>query len=184
MRIATAWFLSLVFVGAGCSSAKKDSENLDADIASTGCIADPSKAADSALPLAVGDKAVGMICPRSDQDFYAIEVGPGMNLLDVNLAYPSALSKVVLQARLFEADGITQVPNATASDTDSTDGKNSVVTTFAVPNPGSYMLRVSDANDANSDSVNSYVLQVATALDPDTHEPNDTAATAWRSCSP
>jgi hypothetical protein len=178
MRIATAWFLSLVFVGAGCSSAKKDSENLDADIASTGCIADPSKAADSALPLAVGDKAVGMICPRSDQDFYAIEVGPGMNLLDVNLAYPSALSKVVLQARLFEADGITQVPNATASDTDSTDGKNSVVTTFAVPNPGSYMLRVSDANDANSDSVNSYVLQVATALDPDTHEPNDTAAQA------
>ena len=94
MRIATAWFLSLVFVGAGCSSAKKDSENLDADTASTGCIADPSKAADSALSLAVGDKLVGMICPLSDQDFYAIDVGPGMNLLDVNLAYPSALSKV------------------------------------------------------------------------------------------
>jgi hypothetical protein len=178
MRIATAWFLSSVLCVAGCSSAKKDGEDLDADVASNGCIADPSKAAASALPLAVGDKAVGMICPRSDQDFYTIEVGQGMNLLDVNLAYPSALSKVVLQARLFEADAITQVPNAAASDTDSTDGKNSVVTTFAVPKPGSYILRVGDANDASSDSVNSYVLQVATALDPDTHEANDTAALA------
>jgi hypothetical protein len=83
------------------------------------------------------------------------------------------LSKIALQVRLFEADGVTQVANASASDSDSTDGKNAVAATFAVPKPGSYVVRVSDATDANSDSVNSYVLQVAGAVDPDSHEPND-----------
>jgi len=178
MRIATAWFLSLSLAALGCGSSKPDDTNLDGDIVGNGCIADLSTGAASALALAVADKAVGMICPRADQDFYAVEVGAGANLLDVSLAYPSALSKVVLQARLFESDGVTQVPNASASDSNSTDGKNAVVTTFAVPKPGPYILRVSDANDANTDSVNGYVLQVTTALDPDSHEPNDTAAQA------
>jgi len=172
MRIATALFLSMVVGAASCGSSKKSGEDLDADSPSNGCIVDLSKGADSAIALAVGDKAVGMICPRNDQDFYVVAVGAGMNLLDVNVSYPSALSKVVLQARLFESDGITQVPNALASDTNSTDGKNALVTTFAVPKPASYVLRVSDTNDANSDSVNSYVLQVSTA------EPNDTPAQA------
>jgi hypothetical protein len=178
MRIATAWFLSASVAALGCGSSKPDDTNLDGDIPSNGCITDPSTGAASAAPLAASEKAVGMVCPRGDQDFYAIDVPAGANLLDVSLSYPSALSKVVLQARLFEADGVTQVPNASASDTNSTDGKASVVTTFAVPNPGAYILRVNDASDANSDSVNGYVLQVATALDPDTHEPNDIAAQA------
>lgn len=177
MRIATAWFLSLACIQLGCGASKKEGD-LDADLASSGCIADVSKAVDSALTLATGDKAVGMICPRGDNDFYVVQVGAGTNLIDVSLAYPSALSKVVLQARLFEADGVTQVANAIASDTDSKDGKSALATTFAVPKPGAYVLRVGDANDANADSVNSYVLQVGTAADPDTHEPNDTAAQA------
>jgi hypothetical protein len=177
MRIATAWLLSIAVGGLGCGSAKKSGDPVDADSPGNGCIVDESRAAASALRPLAGDKTEGMVCPRGDQDFYAIEVGAGMNLLDVNVGYASALSKVMLQARLFEADGTTQVPNAIASDTSSSDGKNAVVTTFAV-SAGSYILRVSDANDANSDSVNSYVLQTATAVDPDAHEPNDTAAQA------
>ncbi len=179
MRIATAWFLSASVAAWGCGSSKSDDTMLDGgDIPSSGCITDPSTGAASAVPLAIGEKALGMVCPRGDQDFFAIEVAAGANLLDVSLSYPSALSKVALQARLYEADGITQVPNATASDTSSTDGKSAVSTTFAVPQPGAYILRVGDAGDANTDSVNGYVLQVATETDPDSHEPNDTAVQA------
>ena len=101
-----------------------------------------------------------------------------MNLLDVNLAYPSSLTKVSLQVRLLQADGITEVPGAVASDTNPNDGKSAVVTTFAIPQPGSYVLRVSDASNAAADNANIYVLQVALATDPDTHEPNGTAAQA------
>ncbi|HEX7597176.1 MAG TPA: hypothetical protein VF518_03115 [Polyangia bacterium] len=177
MQIAIAWFLSAALLVVGCSS-KKRTETVDADVASGGCVTDLSKGPDTALPLTQGEKAVGMVCPAGDQDFYAIQVSEGMNLLDVNLAYPSALSKVALQVRLYEVDGVTQVPNAMASDSNASDGKSAVVTTFAVPKPGAYILRVDDASGMAADKVNSYVMQVSAAADPDTHEPNDTAAQA------
>jgi hypothetical protein len=178
MRIATAWFLSATLAWIGCGSSKKSNSALDADLSPSGCVVDDSKGGDSAIPLVPGSKAVGQICPRGDQDFFLVEVGPGMNLLDVNLAYPSAVTKVNLQVRLLEADGVTEVPGAVASDTAANDGKSAVVTTFAVPQPGSYVLRVNDAGDDAADNVNSYVLQVALAADPDSHEPNGTAALA------
>jgi hypothetical protein len=178
MRIATAWFLSGTLALLGCSSSKKSNAVPDADVSANGCVLDDSKGGDSAIPLQPGVKASGQICPRGDQDFFSIEVGPGMNLLDVNLAYPSSLTKVSLQVRLLQADGITEVPGAVASDTNPNDGKSAVVTTFAIPQPGSYVLRVSDASNAAADNANIYVLQVALATDPDTHEPNGTAAQA------
>ena len=178
MQIATALSLSAVLVLASCSGSKKRSDGADADVASNGCLIDSSKDPESAQTVTLGDKTEGMICPRGDQDFFAVTVGAGMNLLDVNLAYPSAVSKVALQVRLYEAGGVTQVANGMASDTNTSDGKNAVVTSFAVPKPGKYILRVNDASDAASDSVNSYVLQVSAATDTDTHEPNDTAAQA------
>jgi hypothetical protein len=178
MQIATALFLSTMLVLASCGGSKKRSDTADADVASNGCVTDISTGRESAESVAMGDKAVGMICPRGDQDYFLVKVGAGTNLLDVNLAYPSAVSKVALQVRLYEADGVTQVVNGLASDTNTGDGKSAVVTSFAVPTPGDYILRVSDASDAASDSVNSYVLQVTAAADSDTHEPNDTAAQA------
>lgn len=178
MRIATAWFLSVVFLGLGCSS-KQGGGDTDTNTATTaGCMTDSSTGASSAVALASGDMAKGMICPSGDQDFFAVEVGPGMRLLDVNLSYSSPLSKVMPQACLFAADGITQIPNASASDTDSSDGKVAVATTFAVLAPGAYVLRISDANDRAADTVNNYVLGVTAAADPDTHEANDTPAEA------
>ena len=179
MRIVIAWFLSATVGLLGCSSSKRASVVPDAAASAGGCVIDDSKGGDSAIPLPSGEKVSGQICPRGDQDFYAIDVDPGMNLLDVNLAYPpSSLTKVNLQASLFQADGVTEVPGAVASDTNSTDGKSAVVTTFAVPQPGHYILRVDDVSGAAADNMNFYVLQVAPALDPDTHEPNGTAALA------
>ena len=178
MRIATAWFLSVTLALIGCSSSKQSDVTIDANVSASGCVLDDSQGAVSAIPLQPGDKAVGQICPRGDQDYFSIEVGAGMNLLDVSLAYPSAVTKVNLQVRLLEADGITEVPGAVASDTSATDGKSAVVTTFAVPQPGSYILRVNDVGDDAADNVNSYVLQVTPAADPDSHEPNGTRALA------
>jgi len=178
MRIATAWFLSGTLAIIGCSSSKKRDVALDADVSAGGCVLDDSKGADSAIPLQPGIKATGQICPRGDQDFFAIDVAPGMNLLDVNLAYPSALTKVSLQVRLLQADGVTEVPGAVASDTNPNDGKSAVATTFAISQPGRYVLRVNDVGNASADNTNIYVLQVAPATDPDTHEPNGTAALA------
>lgn len=178
MRVATAWFLSGTLALIGCSKSKTSNGPLDADVSAGGCSVDDSKGGESAIALQAGDKAVGQICPVGDQDFFAIEVGAGMNLLDVNLAYPSALTKVNLEVSLLEADGVTAVPQAMASDTTPNDGKSAVVTTFAVPQPGSYVLRVDDAGNNAADNVNSYVLQVTPAADPDTHEPNGTRALA------
>ena len=177
MRIATAWFLSVV-VAAGCGSSKKDGAGADADVAQLGCVEDPSKGAATAVALASGAKSSGMICPRGDRDFFLVTVEEGKTLLDVSFAYPQAITKVVPRARLFEKDGTTQVPGAVATDSNSGDGKVAVATTFAVPAAGTYVLEVGDATDGNVDSVNSYVVQIATATDPDTHEKNDTPATA------
>jgi len=178
MRIATAWFLSFTLALLGCSSSKKTSVVPDAATPAGGCVVDDSKGGDSAVALQAGVKVSGQICPRGDQDFYSIDVEAGMNLLDVNLAYPSSLTKVNLQVQLFQADGVTAVPDAVASDTNASDGRSAVVTTFAIPQPGRYILRVGDASNAAGDNMNLYVLQVAPAVDPDTHEPNGTAALA------
>lgn len=110
MRVATAWFLSGMLALLGCSGSKKGSVALDAAAPAGGCVVDDSTGADSAIPLQLGAKATGQICPPGDRDFFAINVDPGTNLLDVNLAYPSALTKVTLQVSLLEADGVAQVP--------------------------------------------------------------------------
>jgi hypothetical protein len=176
MRIATAWCLSVGFMVA-CGSSKPE-VTLDADVVPVGCLEDSSKGAASAVPLAAGVKSVGMICPRGDRDYFLVTVAAGEDLLDVSFTYPQAVTKVVPRARLFAPDGVTQVPNAVAVDPASGDGKAAVATTFAVPAPGTYILEVGDATDANLDSVNTYVVQVAGAVDPDGHERNDTPATA------
>jgi len=145
MRIATAWFLSGTLAFIGCASSKKDDSQFNAstdggpgaDPLAAGCVVDDSKGGSSAIPLVAGSKAVGQICPRGDQDYFSIEGGAGMNLLDVSLAYPSSVTKVNLQVQLLQADGITEVPGAVATDSDANDGKSAVVTTFAVPSPGS-----------------------------------------------
>lgn len=178
MRIATAWFLSGTLALVGCGSSTKGGLALDADVSAGGCVLDDSKGGDSAIALQPSVKASGQICPRGDQDYFSIEVGAGMNLLDVNLAYPSALTKVNLQVCLLKADGVTEVPGAVASDTNASDGQSAVVTTFAVPQPGRYVLRVNDVSNTAADNANIYVLQVAPATDPDAHEPNGTAALA------
>jgi len=132
MRIATAWFLSVTLALIGCSSSKKSNVVLDAAVSGGGCVPDDSKGGDSAIALQPGAKASGQICPRGDQDFYSIDVAAGMNLLDVSLSYPSSVTKVSLQVRLLEADGVTEVPGAVASDTNANDGASAVATTFAI----------------------------------------------------
>jgi len=105
MRVATAWFLSGMLALLGCSSSQK--QRLPrCRRAGRRCVVDDSTGAASAIPLQLGAKATGQICPPGDRDFFAINVDPGMNLLDVNLAYPSALTKVTLQVSLLEADGL------------------------------------------------------------------------------
>lgn len=173
MRMSTAWFLSFAFMWGGCgSSPSAGDDTIPNNPSSNGCVTDLSKRGDTAQPLPLGEKATGMICPMGDQDFFLVVVEPGKNLLDVSLAYPSAPSAVALQVRLFQQDGVTPVINGAATDNKS--GESAVKATFAVA-PGTYVLRVGDANDAAADKVNSYVLQAATAVDPDSHEPNDSA---------
>jgi hypothetical protein len=178
MKKSTAWFLSAALALVGCSGSKKRATDFDAGGTSGACLVDPSKGPDTATPLALGVKVEDMICPQGDQDFYAVQVGQGMNLLDVSLAYASPIGRVALRVGLYEADGITEVPNAVAADTNTADGQNAVVTTLAVPKPGAYILRVDDAKGTGVDNMNSYVLQASGATDPDTHEPNGSAVQA------
>ena len=77
MQIATALSLSAVLVLASCSGSKKRSDGADADVASNGCLIDSSKDPESAQTVTLGDKTEGMICPRGDQDFFAVTVARG-----------------------------------------------------------------------------------------------------------
>lgn len=165
---------------AGCSEDKKPGGAGGASGAGgTGnCVQETSKDAASAVKLPAGMAVSGMVCPLGDVDFFSIDVPAGQTLIDLNAGYPMSTTRVALSLALFAADGVAAIANGQAADTMPDDGTSSVTTTFKVPAAGTYMLAVRDAGDHARDDLNTYSLRATPAADPDTHEPNDTAADA------
>jgi hypothetical protein len=186
MRCATAWFRNataagaaafVAFIGQACESTGNED---GADGTSSGgadCVADTANDTTNAIPLPAGQKQSGTICPRGDRDWYAIDVPAGSPLVDLSASYPGSVTKVKLFVRLHGADG-APLADGEIDDATPRGGTTSVATTLKVPQPGRYYLEMGDVKDIEGDSRNSYVLNVAFAADPDTHEPNDDIASA------
>ncbi len=172
--------LGLAAISVACSDDKKPGGGGASGSGGTtgNCVQETSKDAASAVKLPSGMAVSGMVCPLGDVDFFSIDVPAGQPLLDVSAGYPMSTTRVALSLGLFAADGTTPVANGQAADTMPDDGMSSVSTTFKVPAAGTYMLSVRDAGDRARDDLNTYSLRATPAADPDTHEPNDTAADA------
>src|SRR5262249_43186375 len=119
----------------------------------------------------------GQLCPRGDVDWYRLDVPAGADLIDVTVGYADAPTRVSIVAQLVSAADGKPVPGAELADTRTGVRKGTLSSTLRVPARGSYLVSVRDSG-SESDSLNSYVLQVTTAKDPDTHEPNDDPALA------
>jgi hypothetical protein len=123
-----------------------------------------------------------MICYEGSANWYVIDVPSGDTLLDIAAGYGAAAnSPVQLDVKAYYlttgTKTLTLVQELTAA-TMSDAGTDSIQTTLHAVQSGSYYLQVADAHNVNFDANNSYTLTVDYAVDPDSHEPNDTTAQA------
>lgn len=176
LRVTPAVLLGVVFVACKASDAEEPA-NLGTD-GGDSCIADTSKGAASAVVVTSEQAGEGMVCPRTDRDWFAVDVPEGQDLVDLSASYAGSLTKVHLVARLYGADGTTPVEGGEVADTSLTSGKSVAQSTLHVATAGRYYLEVGDVGDQQADAYNTYVLSVGFATDPDTHEPNGTTADA------
>ena len=162
---------------AGCAGGGGADAGADLAVAMVGSCTIDNNTPDA--PAALGAMAqTGQVCPLGDEDWYAIDVPQGADLIDLSVGYPDAATRVSISAQLFQSDGKTPIAGGQLADSRVGVRKGLVGTTLRVPQPGRYLLLVRDAANAEADAVNGYVLRAQTAKDPDTHEPNDTAASA------
>jgi hypothetical protein len=135
------------------------------------------------MTLASGQTVQNMICYEGISDWYRITVPDGNDLLDISAGYPGGVATpVTLDVKVFAlSSGSTgSLLNELTAPSTSDAGLSAIRTTIRVPGAGDYFLQVADAHGSgvNVDTTNAYSLQVSTAADPDSHEPNDSPAAA------
>ncbi len=149
------------------------------------CIPDQANTPETAIALSLGEAFVGAkgsepeVCPPTDRDFYKFDIPASTALVTVEVGFPAAASSPVeLAYEIFRAPDM-MTPVATAQDELATDNRSSIKKTFFLGlNAGSYVLRVRDVGDDEQDVLNHYQVKVTTAVDLDTHEPNNSCAQA------
>ncbi len=162
----------------GCKS-KKTSSSPDGSMTAGTCAAATNSTSGNATTLTSTQPVEGKVCFAGTSDWYVINVPSGNTLLDVAAGYPSTVtSPVVLDVKVYTLSGteLTELQELTANATDA--GANSIQTTLLALQSGPYYLQVADAHGVNFDATNSYTLTVGYAMDPDTHEPNDSPSDA------
>ncbi|MFO0746693.1 MAG: vWA domain-containing protein [Myxococcota bacterium] len=120
--------------------------------------------------------ATGYICPVGDTDWYSFTTGPDDHLLRIQLSMDGDLSPIE-PAYIVWTVGPDGAPAAVAAaapperlgfDLDET----------ACVAPGSYLVAVRDDGEDAQDFRRQYTLTMSSAPDPDSAEPNDSAAGA------
>jgi hypothetical protein len=163
---------------AGCNS---KSSTLPEGGMTVPCPANSASNSGSAATLTSGKSVENKICYQASSNWYKITVPSGNTLLDVAAGYPSTANSLVqLDVKvLFETSSTqaTQLAELIAS-SQSDGGADSIQTTIHAVNPGTYFIQVADAHNVNFDATNAYKLTVDYAVDPDSHEPNDTTMQA------
>jgi hypothetical protein len=137
----------------------------------------------NAVRVTSGTSYQPKICFSGTPNWFVITVPQGSTLLDVSAGYPANVtSGVTLEAKLFQktnATTLTQLDDLVApAQSDAGPAAGTIQTTFLVSQPGDYYVEVADQHNSAFDSSDPYTFQLTTATDPDSHEPNDTTATA------
>src|ERR1700722_2660217 len=167
----------------GCNSSSGGSSP-DAGGTNVACSSNVGNSSGNPATITSGQTNTGMICYQGVSNWFVITVPAGNTLLDVSGGYPaSVMTPVNFDVKVFfqtNSTTLTQVQElqATTPADGGTTGTGQIKTTVLVSKPGQYYIQVSDAHNQNFDQTNSYSLTVGYAADPDTHEPNDTTATA------
>jgi hypothetical protein len=142
------------------------------------CPPQASSTSGDAAQLMSGKGIYNKICYEGTSNWYYINVPSGSTLLDITGGYSSAVNTSVnLDIKVYyKSNGttLTQLQELVASNGADAGGGSSIQTTIHAVQPGDYYIQASDQSNMNFDMTNAYSLDVDYAVDPDTHEPNDT----------
>ena len=146
--------LALAGCAAGCGGGDGADAGADLAVAMIGSCTIDNNTTDA--PAVLGAMAqtsvIGQVCPLGDEDWYAIDVPQGADLIDLSVGYPDAATRVSISAQLFLADGMTPVAGGQLADSRVGVRKGLVGTTLRVPQPGRYLLLVRDAAGAERET--------------------------------
>jgi hypothetical protein len=169
----------LVVLGAvGCNSKNATSPEGGTNVPCPANVATTSGGAES---LTSGTKVPGKICYEKTSIWYVIKVPAGNTLLGISAAYEaSANTTVQLDVKVYFEISSTKLEqlDELIAPGGADGGADAIDTTIHAVQPGSYYLQVADAHGMNFDATNAYSLTATYAVDPDSHEPNDTTAQA------
>ena len=172
MRNVTRW-LPIVLFAAACSNPPEN--NSVVDPGQSTCERDQMNDPASAGELSVGESLEGFICPVEDEDWFKLTVPPGSALFGIELALSAQLSAVEISYALFSVSG--GEPDVVVAQPPSTGIGQAHNYTHCV-DPGEYLLVVRDSGNNAQDFRHPYTLTTTTRPDPDTNEPNGSAASA------
>ena len=171
---------AVCLLAVGCKS-KGSSADAGPTMVLDNCSSNVTSSAATATALTSGQSYQSKICYEGTSNWYLVTVPMGSTLLDVAAGYGSGANTAVdLDFKLFyktNATTLTQVQEIVAP-AQSDAGVDTIQTTLHVLQPGDYYIQISDAHNMAFDATNAYTLTVAYAVDPDSHEPNDTPCVA------
>lgn len=171
--------LSFALLSSACADCNPPIEvSKDASNQTVDCVIDPLFDVSSAAPLSIDEIVDGTLCPQGfdDRDYYQVTTGPNDGILEIHLWNDTGFTSVDLRAAILLPDGTTTPmafsnPNGTGAATD-------IRGAFGVSPNSQYVIEVSDEGGDDGDAANPYHLEIALSPEPDSHEDNDTAATA------
>jgi hypothetical protein len=169
----------------GCKSSSGNGSKDGGGEGSAGCTT-AGNSSGGAIALTSGQSIQSKICFAGTSNWFVVDVPSGDTLLDISAGYPaSANSPVDLDIKVYSLSGTTltqlectTTPCELVAPSGADGGANAIQTTVQTLTSGKYYLQIADQHNSSFDPTNSYTLKVATAKDPDTHEPNDTNANA------
>ncbi|MCP4676377.1 MAG: hypothetical protein GY854_12870 [Deltaproteobacteria bacterium] len=129
----------------------------------------------NATALTMSSPAEGFLCPIGDQDWYAITVPSGTDLLSVELTVDAPVAPIDPTYSIWTADAASVVASPTASEAAGSSKPIQIVHGLEA---GEYLLVVRDRADDSEDVRHPYRISIAGSVDTDTNEPNNTDDTA------
>ncbi|MDJ0764042.1 MAG: hypothetical protein QNJ97_13755 [Myxococcota bacterium] len=177
--LALGVWLQLSVVGLLACNGSGDDTSPDGGTDSEGesaCPWDDDDTFSTANALTLGTAAQGYICPRADQDWYALSTAPGTDLLTVTLAIDAELvSPIGPTYSVWSADGANVLASPEGSETAAPAAPMTI--THSLPS-GSYFIAIKDRGDDAEDERHPYLLTAISATDADPFEPNNAMETA------